>query len=81
MTDQTSGQVIEDEDCNEEGCSHPEGHHKWEIEPNPYRSEFDVFVCDADEVALEALRQACENKWDDMSPGDEATITIRMNKP
>jgi hypothetical protein len=68
----------EETDCTE-GCDHAPGFHKWEVEPNPYNSEFDTFVCDADEVALEALRTLCENKFDDLTPGDSATITIRMN--
>ena len=70
----------DDNDCSQ-GCDHPDGHHKWEIEPHPHSHAFDTFVCDDDKRALEALHDLVENTWDDMTPGDEKTITIRMNKP
>ena len=67
----------ESPDCDE-GCD--EGHkHKWEVEPHPMNSDFDTFVCDDDMQALEAIHLAAEKVWDSMEPGEERTITIRMN--
>lgn len=65
-------------DCTE-GCdgSHK---HKWEIEPHPHDSGFDVFVCDKDEDALEALRAVAERVWDCISDGEERVIKIRLNR-
>lgn len=71
--------VTEEMDCSE-GCSHPDGFHKWEIEPNPYGNDFDVYVTDDDAEALTSAKLAVENGWDAMAVGDELTITIRMNK-
>jgi hypothetical protein len=64
-------------DCLE-GCdgSHK---HRWEIEPHPDTTDFDVFVCDDDMHALESLRAVAEKVFDDMEPGQERTIKIRMN--
>jgi len=64
-------------DCDE-GCdgSHK---HRWEIEPHPDNSDFDVCVCDNDDEAREALERVVERVWDDMEPGDERVIKIRMN--
>ena len=72
--------ATEEVDCTE-GCSHADGFHKWEIEPNPYGRDFDVYVTDDDAAALLAAQIALENGWDDMDEGSELTITIRMNKP
>lgn len=66
--------------CSVDGCSCPEGTHKWEIEPHPYTTDFDTYVGDEDDAALQALRDLVENKWDDMSPGEEVVIKIRMNR-
>jgi len=75
-----SDRNLSEEDCTE-GCDHPPGHHKWEIEPHPHTHDFDTYVSDSDDGALQALRDLVENKWDDMTPGDEVVIKIRMNKP
>lgn len=66
-------------DCAE-GCdsSHK---HRWEIEPHPDTSDFDVMVTDDDDAALEAAHRAIENAWDNMEPGDEVVVKIRMNRP
>lgn len=73
--------TLPEDECNEEGCSCPPKTHKWEIEPHPYSTDFDTYVGDHDKAALQALRDLVENKWDDISPGEEVIIKIRMNKP
>jgi hypothetical protein len=62
-----------------EGCSCPDGSHKWEITPNPWSGDFDVLVTDDDQEALNAIKDAAEQAWDQSEPGDKRTITIRMN--
>jgi hypothetical protein len=57
-----------------------EGHkYKWEIEPHPYDSDFDVLVTDDDDAALQALLDVAEQVWDGMQSGDEQAIKIRCN--
>jgi len=53
--------------------------HKWEIEPHPYDSDFDVMVTDDDGEALEALQTAAELVWDGMEAGEEKVLKIRCN--
>ena len=55
--------------------------YKWEIEPHPYSPEFDTYMTDDDQDALEAARQALENLWDDMNPGDDVMVIIKMREP
>ena len=55
--------------------------YKWEVEPHPYSSDFDTYVTDDDQEALAAARQALENLWDDMNPGDEVMVIIKMHEP
>lgn len=62
-------------DCNE-GCA-DNCRHKWQIEPHPYSNDFDVFVTDDDSRALEALKEAAEQAWDQCGDGMTRTITIR----
>jgi hypothetical protein len=65
-------------DCRE-GCDG--GHsHRWEVEPHPYDSDLDVFVCDDDETALQAALDAIEQRWDALVPGQQCVIKIRCNK-
>jgi hypothetical protein len=52
---------------------------RWEVEPHPYNSDYDVLVTDDDHEALEALRKAVEMVWDSMELNCEATITLRYN--
>ncbi len=52
--------------------------HKWEIEPHPDTTDFDVCDCDTDDEAREALLRAAEMIFDAMEPGDTRTITIRL---
>lgn len=67
-------------DCSE-GCSDEFPHkHKWEIEPNPYNSDFDVYVTDDDVEACEAFTEAAEQAWDRCAEGEEVAIKIRRNK-
>ncbi len=54
--------------------------YKWEIQPHPYDSSFDFYVTDDDKQALEAIKDAAERAWDNMCPGDEATVIIQYNK-
>lgn len=53
--------------------------HKWAVEPHPFDSEFDVYVTDDDQCALEAIQLAAENAWDRLEPGQRAVIRIRMS--
>lgn len=69
----------EELDCDD-GCSDDGHKHKWEIEPHPYNSDFDVFVTDSDDEAREAVLYAAEHEWDAASPGEERVIKIRLNK-
>jgi hypothetical protein len=64
-------------DCNE-GCDGAHKH-KWEIEPHPDTSDFDVMVTDDDDQALEAAHRAIENAWDGLMPGEEIVVKIRLN--
>lgn len=71
--------TAEDElDCSE-GCDHPAGFHKWEIEPSPV-GDFDVCVTDDDGHALQLLQDLVEHKWDQIAAGEEVVIKLRMNK-
>jgi hypothetical protein len=65
-------------DCDE-GCSDDGHKHKWEIEPHPYNSDFDVYVTDDDSEALLALQKVAEDAWDGCEPGQEKVIKIRHN--
>ena len=57
-----------------EGCE-ADGHkHKWEIEPSP-DLDFDTYVTDDDQEAIDAINQL----WDAMIPDDEVTIKIKLN--
>lgn len=77
MAEQVTNEEL---DCSE-GCSDEFPHkHKWEVEPNPYNSDFDVYVTDSDEESVSALVAAAESAWDECEPGYERTVTIRRNK-
>ncbi len=70
--------MSDERDCSE-GC---DGDHKhlWEIEPNPYSSDFDVYVSDDDREALDALKSLAEMLFDDCDTGEERVIKIRRNE-
>jgi hypothetical protein len=54
---------------------------RWNIEPHPYDSSFDVFVTDDDQEALAALLHAAEmHLWDGIEPGQERVLRVRYNK-
>jgi len=53
--------------------------YKWEIEPHPYDSGYDIFVTDDDAVARQAVMDAAEKLWDSMEEGEEKKIVIRMH--
>lgn len=63
----------------DEGCdsSHK---HKWEIEPHPDTSDYDVMVSDKDDEALEAIHRVVEHIFDDITEGEERVIRIRLNR-
>jgi hypothetical protein len=69
----------EEFDCDE-GCDERPHKHKWEIEPHPHNSDFDVLVCDDDKDAWDAAFAALESAWDDCGLGEERVIKIRRNK-
>lgn len=75
-----SASLPEDQRTCVEGCDHPDGYHKWEIEPHP-QGKFDVYVSDDDHEALQAAQLTVERLWDEMKVGDEVKVIIRMNKP
>jgi hypothetical protein len=52
--------------------------YKWHISPH-YNSDYDVLVCDKDDEAWDNIVQIAEHIFDDMIPGDERTITIKLN--
>jgi hypothetical protein len=52
--------------------------YKWEVEPHPYDSQFDVFVTNDDGEAINALLAAAEAGFDDMDAGDELVIKVRL---
>lgn len=54
--------------------------YKWEITPNPYNNDYDVFVTDGDDEACQALAYASENAWDQCEPGETKTLTIKHNR-
>jgi len=55
--------------------------YKWNIEPHPYSKDYDIFVTNDDQEALDALLHAAEMYlWDDCEPGQERTLTVRHNK-
>lgn len=70
--------MSEPTDCTD-GCDHAPGFHKWEIEPNPWNGDFDVMVTDDDQEALNAIKDAAEQAWDQSEPGEERIIKVRMN--
>lgn len=51
--------------------------YKWEIEPH-YSTDWDMYVTDSDSMAKHALLTVAEKLWDEMLPGEERTIKIRM---
>lgn len=53
--------------------------YKWEIEPHPYSSDFDVYVTDDDQSACIAAQEAAEHLWDDMEVGEEKMVKIKRN--
>lgn len=54
---------------------------KWNIEPHPYSKDYDIFVTNDDQEALDALLHAAEMYlWDDCEPGQERTLKVRHNK-
>ena len=62
-----------DEEVNEKS-------YKWNVEPHPYDSSFDVFVTDSDKEALEAILHAAEmHLWDSAEPGQERVLKVRYN--
>lgn len=69
----------EDMDCSE-GCSDDGHRHAWEIEPNPYNNDFDVYVTDDEVEACVAIIEAAEQAWDQCEEGEEIVIKIRRNK-
>jgi len=52
--------------------------YKWEIEPNPYDSDYDIFATDDDQTALDALQAAAERAWDTSEEGQEKILKIRL---
>lgn len=53
--------------------------YKWEIEPHPYDSSYDIFVTDDDAVARQAVMDAAEKLWDSMEEDEEKRLVIRMS--
>jgi hypothetical protein len=66
-------------DCSE-GCDDDGHKHKWEITPHPQTDECDSLICDDDLQALEWLKAAAEQAWDDCEVGETKTITITRVK-
>ena len=55
--------------------------YKWNIEPHPYSKDYDVFVTNNDNAALDALLHAAEMYlWDDIEPGQERVLRVRYSK-
>ena len=55
--------------------------YRWEVEPHPYDSGFDVFVTDSDRAAQEAIKYAAEMYlWDGIKSAGERTLTVRFNE-
>ena len=54
---------------------------KWEIEPHPYDSDYDIFITNDDAKALQAILEAAETAWDSIEPDTEIIIKIRLNSP
>lgn len=53
--------------------------HRWEIEPHPDR-DYDTLVTDSDEEARQHIADIAESHlWDTNEPGQEHTMTVRMN--
>ena len=53
--------------------------YKWEIEPHPYDSSYDIFVTDDDDVARQAILHAADAIFDSMEDGEEKKLVIRMH--
>lgn len=51
--------------------------YKWEIEPH-YSPDWDIYVTNSDQFAKDALFMIAEKLWDEMQPGEEKIIKIRM---
>jgi hypothetical protein len=74
------------DECNaqmdfEDGCPCSGDHkHRWEISPHPYDNQFDVFVCDDDDMARRALIDLAEKLWDSAdSDNGKQTIKFKLN--
>ena len=53
--------------------------YKWEIEPHPYDSQYDVFVTDSDEDALNAILFVAESHLWDTNDGGTRTLKVTHN--
>jgi hypothetical protein len=53
------------------------GEFKWEIEPH-YSTDWDIYVTNDDGFARHALLEVAEKIWDEIQPGEERIIKIRM---
>lgn len=74
MTLKTTEKQEEDEELKPENF-------KWNIEPHPYDSSFDVFVTNDDQEASEAIQYAAEMYlWDSATPGQENILKVRCNR-
>jgi len=51
--------------------------YKWEVEPH-YSKDWDIYVTDSDSMAKFALLEIAEKIWDEIEPGEERIIKIRM---
>lgn len=54
--------------------------YKWEITPNPYDSDYDVYVTDDDMDALDTMKAACEIKYDRIGTGETHVVSIKLNE-
>lgn len=53
--------------------------YKWEIWPNPYDGDYDSFVTNDDQKALDAIMDAAESHlWDDNDGGDGGARILKV---
>lgn len=64
--------IDEDEDVGD-------GPWRWEIEPNPYDSQYDYYVTNDDNEAYQATLYAAEMYLWDGNEGETRTLKVKMN--
>lgn len=83
------GEPIRTCSCSEVGGGEPDyaegclvhGTHRWEIEPHLEPSDADILIVDDDDQARDHILEIAEHLWDQIEPGQERVLKIRLRHP